>query len=97
MDIEAQKAETEEIFARLSRRYVLPDEVALGLQFVPLDGPGDLDGFTQAAAALGYEGIWFAEDDAEDEVDGYLELERVISPAVSYTHLDVYKRQGETK
>lgn len=80
MDTEAQKAETEETFARLSRRYVLPGEVPLGLQFIPLDPPGDRDGFVQAAEALGYEAIWFPGEDDEDEADGYLELERVISP-----------------
>ncbi|GAB1480914.1 hypothetical protein MASR2M74_34970 [Paracoccaceae bacterium] len=80
MDIDAQKAETEETFARLSRRYILPDEVPLGLQFIPLDAPGDRDGFVKAAEALGYEAIWFPGEDEEDQADGYLELERVISP-----------------
>ncbi len=80
MDIMDQKAETEETFERLSRRYILPAEVPLGLEFVPIDGAGDREGLIAAAAALGYEANWFPGEDEEDPSDGYLELERVISP-----------------
>ena len=80
MDITDQKAETEESFELLSSRYVLPGEVPLGLQFVPIEGKGDRNGLIEAAAALGYEANWFPGEDEEDEADGYLELECVISP-----------------
>lgn len=83
MDTADQRAETDEVFARLSRRYVLPDSAPLGLQFVPSDGPSDRDTFVNAAEALGYEAIWFPGEDEEDDAAGYLELERVISPVTA--------------
>ena len=77
---------------------------AFSAEYVPYDGgrqlAGTLEGLTAAAAGVSGEPIQvdavsgtYSDENAGRNKDGSLTLDLSGAEAVSYTHLDVYKRQ----
>jgi hypothetical protein len=63
----AQKAETAEIFRQMAQMEEMPGEAAVHFQFVPEDGSADWDAFTEAAEGLGYAVEWYEASDPDEE------------------------------
>ncbi|MDD8022196.1 MAG: ribonuclease E inhibitor RraB [Paracoccaceae bacterium] len=77
MDLNEQKAETEQVFREISQMETVPEAACINFQFVAEEDQADWDGFTEAAEALGYTVEWF---DAEDEDEACVEITTAMGP-----------------
>ena len=88
MDMNAQKAETAEIFRQMAQMEDMPAEAAVHFQFVADDRSADWDAFTQAAEGSGYAVEWYEADDEDGE--RYVEA---TSPVIALTPKAVWAHE----
>ena len=67
MDLQQQKAETEQIFREIAAMEALPESAVIAFQFLPEDEAADWDGLTEALEAAGYGVEWYEAEDEDDE------------------------------
>ena len=72
MDMNAQKAETAQIFREIAQMEDMPAEAQVNFQFVADDARANWDAFTTDAEAAGYAVEWYEEEDEESEP--YMEI-----------------------
>lgn len=67
MDLNTQKAETEQVFREIAAMETLPARAAISFQFLAEDESADWDAFTEAAERQGYGVEWYEAADEDDE------------------------------
>lgn len=78
MDLQQQKAETEQVFRDIQKMEPLPATACISFQFIADDASADWDSFTDAAEAAGYTVEWYEAEDDDDEA-----CMEITSPAVA--------------
>jgi hypothetical protein len=71
MDMNSQKAETQDVFREMAAQGPLPEKAGVDFQFAPEGENADWDAMTDAAEALGHEVEWYQ---GEDEADRWIEV-----------------------